>query len=78
MQTKRQSIAESVVNVAVGYIVALISQIIVFPIAGIQATLSQNIEIGLYFTAISLVRSYLIRRFFNKVSNGYKENTKET
>jgi len=66
MQTRTQSLIESGVNILIGYIVALISQIIVFPIVGIEASFSQNLEIGLYFTAISLVRSYLVRRYFNK------------
>lgn len=71
MQSKKQSFKESVVNVAVGYAVALISQLIVFPIVGVQSTLTQNIKISLYFTIISLIRSYLIRRYFNKSeSNG--------
>ena len=66
MQTKKQSLKESVVNVAVGYAVALISQVVVFPIVGIQATINQNLTVGLYFTIISLIRSYLIRRYFTK------------
>ena len=66
MQSKKQSFKESVVNVAVGYAVALISQLIVFPVVGVQSTLTQNIKISLYFTIISLIRSYLIRRYFNK------------
>lgn len=66
MQSKKQSFKESVVNVAVGYAVALISQLIVFPIVGVQSTFTQNIKISLYFTIISLIRSYLIRRYFNK------------
>lgn len=66
MQSKRQSFKESVANVIVGYAVALVSQLIVFPIVGVQSTISQNIEISLFFTIISLVRSYLIRRIFNK------------
>ncbi len=71
MQSKKQSFKESVVNVAVGYAVALISQLIVFPIVGVRSTLTQNIKISLYFTIISLIRSYLIRRYFNKSeSNG--------
>lgn len=66
MQSKRASLFESVTNVAVGYLVALVSQIVVFPIVGVQASLGQNLKIGVYFTIISLIRSYLIRRYFNK------------
>jgi hypothetical protein len=66
MQSKKQSLKESAVNVAIGYIVALASQLVVFPLVGVQSTFNQNLKIGLYFTVISLVRSYIIRRYFNK------------
>lgn len=64
-QTRTQSLIESATNIAIGYTVALISQLIVFPIVGIHVSLSTNLEIGLYFTVISLIRSYLVRRWFN-------------
>lgn len=65
-QSKRGSLIESATNILVGFGVALLSQIIVFPLVGIHGVpLSTNLEIGAYFTAISLVRSYIIRRWFN-------------
>jgi len=66
MQTKKHSFCESCVNVAIGYTVAVLSQVVVFPLVGVKASLNQNLKIGLYFTVISLLRSYLIRRWFNK------------
>jgi len=65
-QSKKGSLLESVVNILIGYTVALITQIIVFPLVGVEASLSQNLMIGFYFTLISLVRSYVVRRVFNK------------
>lgn len=65
IQSRRSSLAESLLNVAIGYSVAVASQILIFPLFGIQVPISTNIEIGLYFTAISIVRSYLVRRWFN-------------
>jgi hypothetical protein len=65
MQTRGKSFIESLVNVAIGYITALLSQLIIFPLVGIDVSFRINIEIGLYFTAISIVRSYLVRRLFN-------------
>ena len=64
-QTKLESFIEAIFNVLIGYGVALLSQIIVFPIVGIHVPLSTNIEIGLWFTLISIIRSYAIRRWFN-------------
>ena len=64
MQTRRHSLFESVTNVAVGYLVAVASQYAIFPIFGIQASLADNALIGLWFTGISIVRSYLLRRWW--------------
>ena len=64
-QSKLQSWLEAWANVAIGYGVALLSQIVVFPWVGIYVPLSTNIRIGLWFTLISLVRSFALRRAFN-------------
>ena len=65
MQTRRMSLVESVTNVVVGYLVALGAQLIVFPLMGISVSLNQNLLIGIIFTAVSLARSYVLRRLFN-------------
>ena len=68
MQTRKQSLIESISNIGIGYIVAVASQVVIFPLVGVTASFSQNIKIGVYFTIISLVRSYVIRRYFNRRS----------
>lgn len=65
MQTRKHSFIESCVNILIGYGIALLSQILIFPLYGINISLDTNIWIGLWFTGISLVRSYVIRRWFN-------------
>ena len=65
MQTRAQSLIESCANVAIGYLVALAAQMIVFPALGIEVNLSQNLLIGAIFTTVSLLRSYAVRRVFN-------------
>ena len=65
MQSKTQSMIESFVNVGVGYGVALLSQFVIFPRFGISVTLSDNLWICGWFTVVSLVRSYFLRRGFN-------------
>ena len=65
-QTRRMSLLESCTNIAIGYLVALASQLIVFPLFGVKADLAQNLGIGLVFTVVSLGRSYLLRRWFNR------------
>lgn len=64
-QSKKHSLIESMANILVGYGVALASQLAIFPIYGIHISLNDNIAIGIWFTVISLVRSYVIRRWFN-------------
>ena len=68
MQTKFQSLLESFINILIGYLTALLSQILIFPLFNIYVSIQDNLMIGLYFTIISLIRSYLIRRHFNKKS----------
>jgi hypothetical protein len=65
MQTKTESFIEAIANIAVGFIVSLVSQIIIFHFYGIGLPLHDNIMITIYFTFISLVRSYVLRRYFN-------------
>ncbi len=64
-QTKLESLFESLINIIIGYGVALVSQLLVFPLFDIHVPLSTNLWIGAWFTVISLVRSYIIRRLFN-------------
>lgn len=72
MQTRIQSFIESCINVAIGYGVALASQMLVFPIFGINIPLSSNLAIGAIFTVISIARSYAVRRIFNNLHEGRK------
>ena len=64
-QTKLQSLIESIANIVIGYLVALASQLAVFPLFGINIPLSDNLLIGFWFTVVSLIRSYAVRRYFN-------------
>lgn len=65
MQSRAMSLVEAFANVAVGYGVAVATQTIVFPWFGLHATLDQNLALGMIFTIVSLVRSYVLRRLFN-------------
>lgn len=64
-QTRTGSLVESLMNTAIGYGVALVSQIAIFPLFGIHVPLRTNLGIGAWFTLISVVRSYIVRRWFN-------------
>lgn len=65
MQSRLESLIEAAINVALGYMVALGAQLVVFPLFSINIPLSSNIAIGMIFTLVSLVRSYALRRLFN-------------
>ena len=64
-QTKKQSLTEAFINVAVGYIISFLSLSIILPLMGIESSPGKNVQITLYFTAISIIRSYALRRYFN-------------
>src|SRR5437870_11369808 len=64
-QTRRGSLIEAVFNILVGVSVAFGSQIIIFHFYQIPVHLWQNAQMTLWFTGVSLVRSYVIRRWFN-------------
>lgn len=65
-QSRKHSLFESIVNVIVGYLVAVGSQILIFPMFGIHIPVRDNFLIGMWFTVVSLIRSYCIRRVFNE------------
>jgi hypothetical protein len=65
-QSKRQSILEAIANTTIGYVVAVAAQEAIFPIFGLYMPFTTNLAMGLVFTAISLVRSYVLRRVFNR------------
>lgn len=65
MQSRLGSFIESLANVVLGYGIAVGAQLLVFPLFGVVIPLSSNLAIGIIFTFVSLVRSYLLRRLFN-------------
>ena len=65
-QTKLESVIESTVNQLSGIVVALAWWTwVIVPVMGFEVTFIHNIGVTLSFTVISMVRSYLWRRFFN-------------
>ena len=64
-QSKKGSLLEAFINVAIGYGVAVASQIVIFPLFGVHISIGENMAIGGFFTVVSIVRSYALRRLFN-------------
>ena len=69
-QTKIESAIESGFNIALGFIVAVIAQMVIFPWFDIHVTMTDNIFIATAFTVVSFIRSYLLRRAFNYLQVG--------
>ena len=68
MQSKRLSLIESVVNVVSSFVIGVITQIIVYPFYGMYISIMANISLTLIFSLTSFVRSYIVRRIFNGIS----------
>ena len=74
-QSRIASGIETLTNIAIGFGVALASQYLIFPWFGIQLPLSSHLWITVWFTVISIVRSYLLRRYFNaRLARALKEH----
>ena len=65
-QSRGMSLIEAVTNVAVGYVLAVTTQIVVFPWFGLHPSLGENLALGAVFVGISLLRSYELRRLFEQ------------
>jgi hypothetical protein len=75
-QTKLGSIAEAWANIAVGFSINFVANMLILPLFGFHTlTLKNNFIIGLLYTVISLVRSYVLRRWFNGLKFGHDNKT---
>jgi hypothetical protein len=63
-QSKLMSMLETCLSTAIGFVVALTTQLLVFPLFGFSPPLSHNLLIGAIFTVVSVARGFLIRRLF--------------
>jgi hypothetical protein len=74
MQTKFQSLIEVLVGTALGFIIAFCAQLWIMHHYAIQSTLQQDFFITLFFTGISILRGYAVRRLFNWIFHNRHEN----
>ena len=70
-QTKLGSFVEAWANIVVGFSINWCANMIVLPWFGFKLSGGTAFEIGLIFTVISLVRSYVLRRWFNGLKFGH-------
>jgi hypothetical protein len=64
-QSKKMSLFETLASTAIGYVVAVAAQSVIFPMFGLVVSLQDNMLIGVFFTVVSVVRGYAVRRMFN-------------
>ena len=65
MQSKRESMIESLTSTTIGIIIGIVLNLTILPIFGYPVSLSDSLWISVIFTIVSIIRSYVIRRFFN-------------
>jgi hypothetical protein len=68
MQSRLMSLIEALTNVVVGFWLAVIAQIIVFPLFDLPVSFGQNLAIATLFTGVSLMRGYVLRRLFETLA----------
>jgi len=65
-QTRLGSFIEAGVNTFIGFWVSATANMVILPLYGFTSlTWSSNMELGLIYTGISVIRGYAIRRWFN-------------
>ena len=66
-QSIKRSWLESWSNIFIGFGINFIANIVILPLFGFKSlTWRTNIILGIIYTGISLLRSFTIRRFFNR------------
>ena len=68
MQSRLMSLIEALANVVVGFWLAVIAQLLVFPLFGLSVSFGQNLAIATLFTGVSLMRGYVLRRVFETLA----------
>lgn len=64
-QSRLGSLIEVALNILIGFSINWVANLWILPLYGFHITASQAVSMGLVFTIISVVRGYLLRRFFN-------------
>jgi len=65
-QTKIESGIEALFSVAIGFCISLLFwSVVIVPVFHLKVQFVENLQITALFTIISIIRSYLVRRFFN-------------
>lgn len=66
-QTKKFSLIEAITNTLIGYFVTLICSPFIYWVCEVEISFNKLTLVTLLFTLLSIIRGYVIRRFFNKI-----------
>lgn len=66
-QSKTGSLIESVTTNTLSFLCGWIGNLVILPWFGIHPSIWVAFKIGSCFTAVLMVKSYLVRRTFNKI-----------
>ena len=64
-QSRRFSALETTVNIVSGFLLAFLTQALIYPVFGFHSTVEKNLGLALVFSAISWIRGLFWRRVFN-------------
>ena len=62
----RRDIKESILDVGSGFFLAVLIQILIFPLFDLKVTIFENCQIALIFTLVSMTRSAVWRWYFRR------------
>ena len=71
MQSKKDSLIESLTSTTIGWLIGVILNLTVLPLFDYDVSLTDGVLISIIFTAVSVIRSYVIRRLFNSKERKY-------
>jgi hypothetical protein len=65
-QTRLGSLIEVSINIFIGYWINFAANLVILPMFGLNVSIADNFLIGFIYTFISVARSYVVRRWFEK------------
>lgn len=65
MQSKKDSLIESLTSTTIGWLIGVILNLTILPLFDYNITVIDSLWVSLIFTVVSVIRGYVIRRWFN-------------
>lgn len=74
MQSKRGSLIESVINTFIGFLITCAVAPLIYYLVDVKMTATKLGLANAAFTLVSVIRNYIIRRFFNRTNIWVNKN----